>query len=113
MEPHILIYALNEFKAKFYKTNTHYILHLFFIGASVSEPHTSELILEFLYMYVSYIIPYIQTIYLAGCSLKMFAETILCYKKVCYGQKAIVCLTHTAVELCCGQRREVSSKERI
>ena len=35
------------------------------VGASVSKPHTTELILEFLYMYVLYIIPYIQTIYLA------------------------------------------------
>ena len=32
-----------------------------------------------LYIYVSYVIPGIQTIYLTACSLKLFAETNLLF----------------------------------
>ena len=58
-----------------------------------------------MYIYISYVIPYIKTIYLAACSQKLFAETILLF--------ANCMLRHAAAELCFRQRREVESQERV
>ena len=48
------------------------------IGASLSEPYTSELVLEFLYVCIVRNTAYILTIYLPACSSKFFAKTHVC-----------------------------------